>query len=155
MMATNGADTQLPLSLFSPWLAMINALQPAVSAAQGNSFTQPILPWTFGNVINVTDRNSSAPEVERDIVAQDSYGRQLGRLMDAVAVLIEQRPKNAPRDQALDDLLALHRKIDGIKADTAASRLSRIKADLTRLEKENPPQYRELLATLQARQKSK
>ncbi len=154
-MATNGADAQLPLSLLSPWLAMINALQPAASTAPGATFTQPILPWTFGNVINVTDQNSSAPDVERDIVAKDSYGRQLGRLMDAVAVLIEQRPKNAPRDQALDDLLALHRKIDGIKAQTAASRLGRIKADLSKLEKEDPSQYKELLATLQARQKSK
>jgi hypothetical protein len=52
-------------------------------------FRQPINPdWNFGN-INITYENSANPAVERWIVGKVSYGRQLGRMMEAVAALIE------------------------------------------------------------------
>jgi hypothetical protein len=57
---------------------------------------QPINPgWAFGNVVNVTEQNSSAPGTERDIVASISYGKQLGRITDALAALIAERPKSS------------------------------------------------------------
>src|SRR5438128_301501 len=76
------------LSLFDPrnWAAL------APFAPQ--SLNQPVLPgWTFGNVITVTEKNSRSPQTEREIVAEHSYGRQLGRLTQALADLIEERPQ--------------------------------------------------------------
>ncbi len=58
---------------------MTDALSSSGSALAPQLLNQPILPGsTFGNVITVTETNSSSPEMERDIVAKESYGRQLG-----------------------------------------------------------------------------
>lgn len=85
---------------------MTDALSSSGSALAPQLLNQPILPGsTFGNVITVTDRNSSSPDMERDIVAKESYGRQLGRVIDALEVLIQKRPKKAPKSATLDDLL--------------------------------------------------
>src|SRR5947209_4928897 len=73
--------------------------------AAPRTLVQPILPgWVFGNVTNVTEQNSSAPETEREIVAAQSYGRQLGRIMDAVALLIADLPKEKQGEKAFEDL---------------------------------------------------
>ena len=54
--------------------------------AAPQSLVQPINPgWSL---INVTYNNSSAPAIERDVLQQHSYGRQIGRLMDALSVLV-------------------------------------------------------------------
>ncbi len=43
-------------------------------------FSQPILPgWSFGNV-TVNEANSNAPDNEQRIVAEKSYGQQIGIL---------------------------------------------------------------------------
>jgi hypothetical protein len=52
------------------------------------------------------------PLTEHRIVAEHSYGRQLGRVMDAVAALIEERPGNLPGNKAFDELLALRDTIE-------------------------------------------
>lgn len=59
----------------------------------------------FGNVITVTEANSTSPETEREILTKESYGRQLGRMMDAVAALIEERPKDLHGREEFDALL--------------------------------------------------
>ena len=76
--------------------------------ATSDDFVQPINPgWTFGNLISVTEQNSSAPDTERAIVSVESYGRQLGHVIDALAELIKERPKSAPQKLALNELVAL------------------------------------------------
>lgn len=46
---------------------------------------QPILPgWTFA----INNVNSSAPQTEAEVVAQHSYGRQLGRISDVLDLLL-------------------------------------------------------------------
>ena len=78
------------------WPAWPFWLPPTPAAS--DEIIQPINPgWTFGNLISVTEQNSSAPDTERDIVSVDSYGRQLGRVIDALAELINERPKSARR----------------------------------------------------------
>ena len=78
--------------------------------AASDDFVQPINPgWTFGNLIIVTEQNSSAPDTERDIVSVESYGRQLGRVIDTLAELIKERPKSAPQKLALNELLGTRR----------------------------------------------
>src|SRR5215468_8365700 len=65
------------------------------------NFEQPILPgWVFGSVTNITEQNSTAPDTEREIIAAQSYGRQLGRVMDALAVLIADLPEEQQKATA-------------------------------------------------------
>jgi len=140
--ATPNAYQQM-LSLFDPrtWTA------PFAPQA----LSQPILPgWSFGNVITVTEQNSGSPQTERDIVAEHSYGRQLGRLTEALAALIEERPQGLPPKKSFDDLMALRASIDAIKLRGAQSRLQRLESDLATLKAEAPQDYRRLAAALAA-----
>jgi hypothetical protein len=134
-----------------PWQDWLSAWGLAADAGRPAGFTQPILPgWTIGNSIVVNEANSSSPQTEQSIVAAQSYGRQLGRILDALAVLIEERPAGSPPNEALLKLLALHKQIDAIKVQVEASRIDRLKTDLARLRQSDPKQYRILLADVEA-----
>ena len=110
--------------------------------AAPKSLNQPINPgWTFGNLISVTEQNSSAPDTERNIVAVHSYGRQLGRLIDAVAVLIEDLPEAKQQSPAFKKLADLQEEIAKIKSRSAARRLDRFAADLEELRKTDMAEY--------------
>jgi hypothetical protein len=128
----------------TPW-----TWQSPVAAPQ--NLTQPILPgWVVGNSITVNETNSSSPEAEREIVAAESYGRQLGRVIDALAVLIGERPAGLPHKEALDNLIELRKKVAGIKVKVEASRGRRIVADLASLKRHSPDEYKRVLAELKA-----
>jgi len=128
---------------------MMDAMRASATALAPQSLVQPILPgWTFGNLISVTETNSSSPETERDIVARESYGRQLGRVIDALEVLIQERPKDLPASPALDELMRLGERIEEIKAQSMASRVKRIEADLARLKKDCPDEHRRIASAL-------
>lgn len=128
---------------------MTDPLGSSGAALAPQSLNQPILPgWTFGNVITVTETNSSSPEMERDILSKESYGRQLGRIIDALEVLIQERPKNAPTNAALDDFLRLSQKINEIKSQSSVHRVKRLQADLARLKKDSPEEYRQIVSEL-------
>lgn len=69
---------------------------------------QPILPgWTFADTVNVTEENSASPETELQMVSRYSYGRQLGRVLDAVNELIAERPDTAPEPPPVKDFRQL------------------------------------------------
>ncbi len=87
-----------------------------------------VATWTnlFGSVgnrfsfLNVEVGHSSAPEVERQVLENvGSYGKQLGRMGDAMRVLVEhfEPKKGLSRDEkrALRALIAMLDEIDGIK----------------------------------------
>jgi hypothetical protein len=80
---------------------------------------QTINPWTW--VFNVNLGNSGEPEIERLVLDEvGSYGRQLGRVSDALAVLVKKArdPGYAFTEKdnnALDDLLSQVRAVDGVK----------------------------------------
>jgi hypothetical protein len=134
---------------WSPWQVMMEMMGCRSGASVPGNLEQPILPgWTFGSVINVTERNSSAPDTERDIVAVHSYGRQLGWVIEALSALIAERPEGAPRNEALDKLIELQGKIRSIKSEAAAGRIERIKSDLALLKAEKPEEYRQFVAAL-------
>jgi hypothetical protein len=97
--------------------------------------------WTFGNLISVTEQNSSAPDTEREIVAAQSYGRQLGRVIDAVTALIDELPQAKRQDQAFRQLAELRDQIAKIKSRSAARRLDRFAADLEELRTTNAAEY--------------
>ena len=114
--------------------------------AAPKNLVQPILPGWFSSVVNITEQNSSAPETEREIVAAHSYGRQLGRVMDALAVLIANSPRQD--EPAFEELARMCHQIDDIKAKSAARRLDRAAADLAMLKETKPEEYERLAAKL-------
>jgi hypothetical protein len=128
-------------------LDFFDRLLPAVP----RKVDQSINPgWTFGNLISVTEQNSRAPDTERNIVAAESYGRQLGRIMDAVAELIGELPESRQKSPAFAELLDLRSKINKIKVASAARRLDRFAADLDELRKVNKAEYKRLAQELRA-----
>lgn len=86
-----------------------------------------VAPWTnlFGSVgnrfsfLNVEVGHSSAPEVERQVLDNvGSYGKQLGRMGDAMRVLLDhfRAEKLTPEEKkAIRALIAMLDEIDDIK----------------------------------------
>jgi hypothetical protein len=109
---------------------------------------QPILPgWTWSG-LTINAGNSSAPQTEIDIVQRHSYGRQLGRISDALEVLIKERGESADDDKRLTDFIAMKREIDDVKLDAAAARVRRVGEDLAAMKRARPDEYRKLRDTL-------
>jgi hypothetical protein len=94
---------------------------------------QSILPWRWafdwiGNQFSVFTINlgrSSAPKVETEILEEvGSYGRQLGRLSEAVEVLVERLPRDQlskPEREAIEAFSVQMREIKKIKATRGRS----------------------------------
>jgi hypothetical protein len=112
-----------------------------------NTLVQPILPgWT----LNVNAFNSSAPQTEAEIVGQHSYGRQLGRISDALELLVQARDPKAVDDR-FDDFRAMKAEIDAIKAGNAEARVTRLLADLDLLKVLDPAAHARLKDELKKR----
>ena len=106
--------------------------------------TQSINPgWVFGGVVNVTHVNSAAPEVERAVVEKYSYGRQIGRLMDAVSALAANAPAVAA-DERITEFQALAREVDKIKDRARMSSADRLCAEIEELRDTDPAGFRRL-----------
>ncbi|WP_395334908.1 hypothetical protein WBP06_24645 [Novosphingobium sp. BL-8H] len=99
--------------------------------------------WSFGNVI-VNQQNSSAPGTEQAILAQQSYGRQIGKMLDALCLLVERQP-DAGRNTALKDVVTLHRQIDTIKKDAALRSVKQVGSDLETLRASDRAEDKEAL----------
>jgi hypothetical protein len=131
----------------APWRLALQATQAMALAP--HSLTQPInTGWTFGNLIQVTEANSTAPDTERQIVNRHSYGRQIGRVMDAVELLLEHTDANARDDPRAKDFVALLSDVQAIKREQSAARLQRLRDELVSLRRDHPEAWRELRALL-------
>jgi hypothetical protein len=109
------------------------------------TLVQPILPgWTF----NINSNNSSSPQTEADVLARHSYGRQLGRISDALAALIVAQHGDEPADRRFADFLKMKREIDEVKEHAAAARVEQIRKDLDLLRAKNPAEYERLRSAL-------
>jgi hypothetical protein len=114
---------------------------PVASGSYGsdNAFApeqlwQPINPgWSFGNV-SITTTNSSAPEVEQAVIGRHSYGRQIGRMMDALQVLIHASPA-AGHDPAIKEFLELASEVRNAKDAAKSAQLARLHRELSALKK--------------------
>jgi hypothetical protein len=106
--------------------------------------------WTFGNLITVTEQNSTSPDTERSIVAAHSYGRQLGRVIDAMAQLIKDLPESQRQNEAFKQFADLRNEIEQIKSDSAARRLDHFAEDLAELRKTDGRQYQRVARELRA-----
>jgi hypothetical protein len=110
-----------------------------------NTLVQPILPgWT----VNLF--NSSAPQTEAEVVQRHSYGRQLGRISEALAVLVAERDADRT-DQRFDDFRAMKDQIDEIKGGNVVARVERLLSDLDRLKRSEPEVYARLSGELRKR----
>jgi hypothetical protein len=137
----------MPFPLFSGPGDVANALRAWTTLAQGSlrNLYEPILPgWT----INVDSFNSSSPETERDVLKTASYGRQLGRISDAVAQLIQLEPSQD--HQAFKDFDDLQVEIGAVKAKALAARVARMPADLLLLKTTDAEQFGLVRAALLA-----
>jgi hypothetical protein len=123
------------LQLWQPWLR----LAPA-------SLVQPILPgWT----LNVNSNNSSAPQTEADVVAKHSYGRQLGRMADALRlVILELQQNGQPLPRPFAEFLSMWEDIESVKTQGAEARLEQVVADLARLRACDSAAYQRLKGAL-------
>lgn len=104
--------------------------------------------WTFGNVFQVTNQNSSAPETEREVVSKHSYGRQLGRLMDAIVAISESLPAVA-EDPRVEELLALAKDIDRIKQEAQQKRSIELLQELQELKRSDERAWAKLMTALE------
>jgi hypothetical protein len=138
-----------PDSPFWPWAGAdpadwVRTWQSAFRFAP-ESLTQSILPgWTF----NINSNNSSSPQTEADVLARHSYGRQLGRISDALAGLIAERDADSPADKRYAEFLEMKGEIDKVKREAAHSRVEQIKSDLTVLKSTQPAEYKRIKEAL-------
>jgi len=88
-----------PFLFWFPWLAGLSMIRMAPEFLQ-----QDINPWRFFlegassqfGLINVNLGKTEKPEMEKEIVSEvASYGRQLGKLMDAVEMLLKRADDSA------------------------------------------------------------
>ena len=136
---TDNASFDPLSSLVHNWTTMALAPQKLWQSINGG--------WSFGNII-VNENNSSAPQTEQAIVAQQSYGRQIGKLLDAVDTLARRQPDwsdTEPLKAAID----LKIRVDGVKLAMAQRRIDQLRGDLELLRAAGPAdQYDASVAAL-------
>jgi hypothetical protein len=110
--------------------------------------------------ININNVRAGDPEVERRIIEDvASYGRQLGRIMEALDVVIghlrlgERTDLTADERHALQDFSDLVRQVQMLKGDTSPPRLTvaeldRMLDDLQALKHQDRPAYQRIAARL-------
>src|SRR5919201_1534574 len=118
---TNGVWTNDPAAWWAAWLRSWGLRAPL-----SGDVTQDIDTSLIRSVgdqlgfININTSQSADPELERRIVTEVAgYGRQLGRILDALDVLVrhDRSPElSADERHALDELQALHAEIAATKA---------------------------------------
>jgi hypothetical protein len=110
--------------------------------------------------ININNVRAGDPEVERRIIEDvASYGRQLGRIMEALDVVIghlrlgERTDLTADERHALQDFSDLVRQVQMLKGDTSPPRLTvteldRMLDDLQALKHRDSPAYQRIATRL-------
>jgi len=133
-MSTIHPSNDVALEVWRTWmqLAPSNLVQPILSG------------WT----LNINSNNSTSPQTEADVVARHSYGRQLGRISDALRELVRERGTKPPKG-ALAGFVSMCEEIDEIKTISAAKRLKQITADLTLLKTNDEAEYRRVRQALE------
>jgi len=111
---------------------------PSVYEPFSGAVTQAIEAWaswftTIGSqfgLININVGASSNPATERSVVTDVAgYGKQLGRVEDALLVLMKHAklPANLPKDQkrAIDDLNSMLNEIANVREQNGAKNVLR------------------------------
>lgn len=124
------ASKQNPFSpsVLTPWTLWLSFLQNLTQMVTGGKaplsgdVDQSILPWSwmFGTgqfgFINLNLGNSGNPEVEQEVLDEvGSYGRQLGRIGDALEVLIKHADQKELDPKERDALSKLRFQLEAIE----------------------------------------
>src|SRR6266496_2320603 len=105
------------------------------------TLTQAILPgWTWAPALTINEGNSAAPGTEVEVTRRYSYGRQLGRMADALDVLIAERGERPERPE-LEAFTRMKDDIDRLKRDAAVARVRQVAADLELLRVSGSAEY--------------
>jgi hypothetical protein len=95
---------------------------PDVKLPLSGDVTQTFFPWTNYFTINVGE--SSDPAIEKDALTVASYGKQLGRIGDALIVLLRHFPHEGKlsddETRAIRDLKSMLNEIANKKLDHGA-----------------------------------
>lgn len=102
---------------------------PVFRLPLSGNVTQTINPWTWAfnpigsqvGLVNIELGQSTEPAVEEEILTDvASYGKQLGRIEDALSVLLEhfrpERELTAAEQTAIDDFKAIAKAVAAVKA---------------------------------------
>ena len=119
----------------------------AVMQLAPQTLVQPILP---GLTFNVNAFNSAAPQTEAAVLQKYSYGRQLGRINELLALLVDAN-KLDEKDPRVVDFRAMTVEIESLKGDNAATRVERLLSDLDLLKKTNRAEFDRLQAEIKKR----
>lgn len=127
-----------PADLWQAWWRMLGIRFPlSGDAVQGDIEPALVRGGQLG-FLNINTTRAGDPSLERQIITEvASYGRQLGRLVDAVGVLSRHQDRDgmtADDLHALDQLQELADRIDATKARAAAERIDQIVADVKALQ---------------------
>ena len=115
------------MDFWRPWLP-----------ADPGTLVQPILPgWT----LNLNSNNSSAPQTEVNVVAKHSYGRQIGRISDALRALLLEQHRSLPKTGPIAEFVSMWEEIEQVKTESATARLEQIGSDLALLKDKNRAEY--------------
>jgi hypothetical protein len=114
------------MSTFKRPVSLLPAFDPlSFKEPLSGNVTQSINPWAdwfrsgwgqYG-LININLGQSSAPDVERDVLdGVASYGKQLGRIGDVMMVLLKHfHPQGTEEENAIIQLKAMLLEIDEVK----------------------------------------
>lgn len=139
------ADSLQPWQWWASYLRALGGAWPALDT----SFQQPILPgWSFAGVV-VNENNSSDPAMEHAIVSHQSYGKQIGRMMDVVAAL----SKLSSVDRNVSPYKEFFEVVDDIKdikKEAADARFEKTLKDLEALKKDDKDKFEQCLLRVAA-----
>lgn len=134
---SDGTRGSQPLTPWQIWLSMFGLRAPL-----SGDVTQDIAT-SFGGqlgLLNINATRSGDPGLEQRIITQvASYGRQLGRLVEAVDVLAQRQSRRGLGEaeiHALDQLHELAKQIATVKEQTALDQIDRIVADVQALSRD-------------------
>ena len=101
---------------------------PSFRLPLSGNVTQSINPWTMlfnpvgsqVGLVNIELGQSTQPEVEEEVLTDvASYGKQIGRIEDALVVLLDHfhpsRPLTDQEQQTIDDLRELGAQVQKVK----------------------------------------
>jgi hypothetical protein len=113
------ADAQTPQALHLLWIEWTRSLLRTNQMPLSGNVDQWIRSWgeAVGQVglLNVNIAGTSNPELEEEITSKYSYGRQLGRILEVLAPLVERSRDQIEDKSALADFQQMVRDISKLK----------------------------------------
>lgn len=108
------------------------------------NLNQSILPgWSF---LTINENNSTSPETEQHILARQSYGRQIGRMMDLLEEMAKAGPTSVRATPAYTKFEEVRADVEAAKEEAADIRRQRLLEDLKSLKKQSPRDFETLIA---------